>query len=147
MESTGASLETNAERDDFVKCGMLETMTLVFLGSASPKDPLANLLYADLAGLLSVYVQVGTAEALLDDSRRLVARIQAAGARSSWIFTPICSACFTCWQAPRSKPIRPLPTLRRGLSPDLGCDAAKFADLNSNAVNGGTLTAFGYMAR
>jgi len=79
MKLTGASLESNAERDYFVKRAMLETMTPVFLGGASPQDPLANPLYADLAGLPAFYLQTGTAETLLDDSRRFVAKVQAAG--------------------------------------------------------------------
>jgi epsilon-lactone hydrolase len=55
--------------------GMCQT----FLGAASPKDPLANVLYADFKDYPPMYIQVGGYEALLDDSRRAAERAQAAG--------------------------------------------------------------------
>ena len=51
----------------------------MFLGqNGDPRDPLANPLYADLAGLSPTYIQVGGDEALLDDSRRLAGRARKA---------------------------------------------------------------------
>jgi len=80
MEITGQTITDNADTDHFVKRAMLETMTPVFLGeNGSRKDSLANPLYADLAGLPPFYVQVGSHEALLDDSRNFVAKVKAAG--------------------------------------------------------------------
>ena len=69
-EGTGESLETNAEKDCIVKKEVLMNMAATFLGDASPKDPLANLLCADLKGLPPIYIQVGGDESLLDDSLR-----------------------------------------------------------------------------
>ncbi len=43
------------------------------------KAPLASPIFADLAGLPPLLLQVGTAEVLLDDSTRLAARAEAAG--------------------------------------------------------------------
>ena len=69
-EGTGDSLKTNAEKDCLVQKDVLEGMAGMFLGDASSKDPLANLLCADLAGLPPIYIQVGGDETLLDDSLR-----------------------------------------------------------------------------
>ena len=69
-EGTGDSLKTNAEKDCLVQKDVLEGMAGMFLGGASSKDPLANLLCADLAGLPPIYIQVGGDETLLDDSLR-----------------------------------------------------------------------------
>jgi acetyl esterase/lipase len=43
------------------------------------RTPLAAPLYADLSGLPPLYIQVGTAETLLDDSNRLAERARKAG--------------------------------------------------------------------
>ncbi len=47
--------------------------------NGNPRDPYANLLYADLKGLPPVYMHVGGDEVLLDDSRRLAERAREAG--------------------------------------------------------------------
>ena len=44
-----------------------------------PENPLASPLYADLQGLPPLFIQVGTSEILLDDSRRITDRAKAAG--------------------------------------------------------------------
>lgn len=72
MENSGETIETNAETDRLVNRGILENMAATYLGGASPGDPLANLLKADLAGLPPVYVNAGTVEALLSDTTRFV---------------------------------------------------------------------------
>lgn len=69
-EGTGDSLTTNADKDTLVQKPVLEGMAGMFLGEGSPKDPLANLLQADLSGLPPIYIQVGGHETLLDDSLR-----------------------------------------------------------------------------
>jgi acetyl esterase/lipase len=50
-----------------------------YLGDANPRDPLASPLYGDLRGLPPLFIHVGDAEILLDDSRRVAARAQAGG--------------------------------------------------------------------
>ena len=79
MEATGATLKTNADKDCLANEAMVKNMAATFLGSASAKDPLATLLYADLRGLPPIYIQVGGDEGLLDDSLRFAARARAAG--------------------------------------------------------------------
>jgi epsilon-lactone hydrolase len=78
-EGTGGSLETNADKDCLVQKEVLEAMAGMFLGDASPKDPFANLLCADVAGLPPIYIQVGGDETLLDDSLRFEQQARAAG--------------------------------------------------------------------
>jgi acetyl esterase/lipase len=79
LAMTGDSMTTRAEEDPMVQREPLEQMAAWYLGGADPTTPLASPLYADPAGLPPLYVQVGTAETLLDDARRLASRAQAAG--------------------------------------------------------------------
>jgi monoterpene epsilon-lactone hydrolase len=51
----------------------------LFLGPASPRDPLANPLYADLTGLAPTYIQAGGDETLVDDARQLDEHARQAG--------------------------------------------------------------------
>jgi acetyl esterase/lipase len=79
MEGTGESMRTKADADPMVASGSLGDMAAAYLGGKDPKTPLASPLYADLRGLPSMLIQVGTAEVLLDDSKRLAERARAAG--------------------------------------------------------------------
>ena len=51
----------------------------LYLASTHSRTPLAAPLYADLTGLPPLLIQVGTAETLLDDSKRLAERARGAG--------------------------------------------------------------------
>lgn len=82
-EGTGDTLVSNAEKDCLVKAEVLAGMAEMFLGEESPKDPLANLLEADLTGLPPIHIQVGGDEALLDDSLRFERLAVAAGVEIS----------------------------------------------------------------
>jgi len=79
MEFVGESMKTKAAVDVLVSKDLAQQMASTFLGEASPKDPLANPLYADLKGLPPMYIQVGGDETLLDDSTRFEAKAKAAG--------------------------------------------------------------------
>jgi len=70
METTGETIETKSETDRLVNRGTLENMAATYLGGASPTDPLANPLKADLTGLPQIYVNAGSSEALLSDTTR-----------------------------------------------------------------------------
>lgn len=78
-ENVGESVAANEATDILVKLPILNSMAETFLGGASPQDPLANLLKADLAGLPPIYIQVGSYEAMLDNSTRFVPLAKAAG--------------------------------------------------------------------
>ena len=79
MEHTGEAIETNAGTDTLVNRAMLEGLAATYLGGASPTDPLANPLKADLAGLPPVYLNAGSSEALLSDTTRFAEAAEAAG--------------------------------------------------------------------
>ncbi|MFF0342460.1 alpha/beta hydrolase [Kribbella sp. NPDC004875] len=71
---TGPSIDSRGAFDPlFSRPNMAESAEL-YLGGADPRNELASPVLADLEGLPPLLVQVGTAEVLLDDSLRLVAR-------------------------------------------------------------------------
>ena len=57
----------------------LRLMAKAYLGARDGKTPLASPLYADLAGLPPLLLQVGSAEVLLDDAVRVAERARKAG--------------------------------------------------------------------
>jgi monoterpene epsilon-lactone hydrolase len=76
---TGQSYETNREKDVFFSKAGGEWLISTFLGEGDRRDPLASPLYADLKGLPPIYLQAGTDETLLDDSRMFADRAKEAG--------------------------------------------------------------------
>lgn len=76
---TGESLHSNAANDPVLTMAQLQEFAGWYLGNTDPHTPLASPLYADLKGLPPLLIQVGTAEILLDDARRLAAQAEAAG--------------------------------------------------------------------
>jgi len=79
MEGVGASMAAKEGEDPSLNQDLLLWFSERYLAGADPRAPLAAPIYADLAGLPPLLVQVGTAEVLLDDSLRLVERARAAG--------------------------------------------------------------------
>ena len=79
LAHTGDSFTTKSEVDPLIDREMLEGMAAAYLGDRSRTTPLASPYYADLRGLPPLLLQVGTAEVLLDDSRRLADRAKEAG--------------------------------------------------------------------
>jgi monoterpene epsilon-lactone hydrolase len=77
LDAGGASYDTGS--DPFFTRERVRGLAAGYLAGADPHDPLAAPMHADLRGLPPTYLQVGAQEALLDDSRRLVARMRAAG--------------------------------------------------------------------
>jgi acetyl esterase/lipase len=78
LENTGATMTTKAAVDPLIQKPYLMELATSYLGTASPRTPLASPLYADLRGLPPVLIQVGSAETLLDDSVRLAGALGAA---------------------------------------------------------------------
>ena len=76
---SGASYDTRAEADPFFTRPQVASLVRAYLGGADAKQPLASPLYAGLAGLPPLRIQVGDDEVLLDDSLRYVERAIAAG--------------------------------------------------------------------
>jgi acetyl esterase/lipase len=79
LAGTGESMTTKADDDPWLDPTQMPAATRAYVGDADPKDPLASPLYADLDGLPPMLIQVGTAEIVLDDSRRLAAKAREAG--------------------------------------------------------------------
>jgi monoterpene epsilon-lactone hydrolase len=79
LMGTGQTMETKADIDPMVNRAALDFFSDLYANGHDKKDPLISPLYADFAGLPPLLVQVGTAETLLDDSRRLVMRAKHAG--------------------------------------------------------------------
>jgi monoterpene epsilon-lactone hydrolase len=71
MEGVGDSVTGNAARDPGVTKEVLVQMAGHYLGGADPRSPLAAPIYADLAGIAPLLIQVGSVEILLDDAIRL----------------------------------------------------------------------------
>ena len=81
MENKGETLTTNDATDALITVGLLEGMIAGVLGdTVPPTTPLANPLYADFTGFPRLYINAGSAEALLDNATRVADRARAAGA-------------------------------------------------------------------
>jgi len=76
---SGETVDANRDKDPMVRASVLNLMADAYLGEADPQSPAASPLFADLTGLPPLLIQVGTAELLLDDSRRFADRARAAG--------------------------------------------------------------------
>ncbi len=74
MECSGASMATKAAADPSLNQPGLAALGAVYLNGASPRSALASPIYASLAGLPPLLIQVGSAEILLDDATRLAAK-------------------------------------------------------------------------
>jgi len=79
LTSSGASMRERADQDPISTPAMLRQFASGYLAGADPKTPLASPLFAQLAGLPPLLVQVGTADLLLSDSERLAAAAAEAG--------------------------------------------------------------------
>lgn len=80
MEGVMESLETNAGKDMLFTREWVASIAGMYLGAnGNPRDPYTNPFYADLKGLPPVYIQVGSYELLLDDSRVMAEKATKAG--------------------------------------------------------------------
>jgi acetyl esterase/lipase len=78
LTMSGATMETKSAVDPMIQRPYLEELARAFAGRASMRDPLVSPLFADLAGLPPLLIQVGSDETLLDDAVRLAGRAGAA---------------------------------------------------------------------
>jgi monoterpene epsilon-lactone hydrolase len=76
---TGASIRGLASEDDMLDPERLRAAAADYLGELPTSTALASPLNADLHGLPPVFIQVSDSEVLLDDSRRLLDALHAAG--------------------------------------------------------------------
>ena len=71
LAMTGPSLASKAAADPIIQKGYLIELATAYLDGTNERAPLVSPLYADLRGLPPIFIQVGSAETLLDDSVRL----------------------------------------------------------------------------
>jgi monoterpene epsilon-lactone hydrolase len=79
LSLSGDSMTTNEPIDPLVNRTLLKQMADGYLGEHDPTDPLASPIYADLAGLPPLFLQVGSSEVLEDDSVRIADKVRAVG--------------------------------------------------------------------
>lgn len=89
------SVRTNDGRCVMFRTENIAQFARVYLGGASPRAPLASPVYADLAGLPPLLLQVGSTELLLDDAGRVHERVRAAGGASA---LTVYDEVLHCWQ-------------------------------------------------
>jgi monoterpene epsilon-lactone hydrolase len=89
LAGTGASLHENGRRDPMFRPEILERFRGAYLGDADPTNPLVSPLYADLAGLPPLFIEVGQSEVLRDDGVRLAERACRAGVHAEVKVWPV----------------------------------------------------------
>jgi acetyl esterase/lipase len=88
MELGGESLVRSRGSGEVVSADGLAGMAEAFLQGADPRDPIANPLYADLAGFPPVLIHVGAQEALVSDSETFARNAREAGVDVTLVVEP-----------------------------------------------------------
>jgi acetyl esterase/lipase len=83
LAGKGASVVANKASCAMFTPENISDFASAYLGNASPHDPYASPVYADLSGLPPILLHVSSAELLLDDSRRIHDNVQRAGGSST----------------------------------------------------------------
>ena len=78
LTQSGKTMKINADIDPVISKKYLDRMANLYLAKTSNISPLASPLYGELSGLPPLLVQVGSAETMLDDSRRFVEKAKIA---------------------------------------------------------------------
>jgi monoterpene epsilon-lactone hydrolase len=79
LTSSEASMTERVDQDPLSTPDMLRQFAAQYLAGADPRTPLASPLFAALAGLPPLLIEVGTADLLLSDSERLATAAAQAG--------------------------------------------------------------------
>jgi acetyl esterase/lipase len=77
LTHSGASIAERSDRDPFVDPAEMDEVARRYLGTADPHQ--GSPLFGDVAGFPPTLIQVGSDEALFDDSARFAARLRDAG--------------------------------------------------------------------
>lgn len=96
LSGSGESMQTKADIDIMIKPTGVEKFSAIYLDGTDPRDPVASPVFADLAGLPPIMIQVGDEEVLLDDSVRLAEKIKNSGGD---VRLEIWPGMFHVWQA------------------------------------------------
>ena len=78
LSQSGKTMITNANIDPVISKKYLDRMANLYLYKTPSNTPLASPLYGDLTGLPPMLVQVGSAETMLDDSKRFIEKAKEA---------------------------------------------------------------------
>ncbi|OCY24198.1 alpha/beta hydrolase [Acinetobacter pittii] len=79
LSLSGSTMKTHATQDAMLSEDWLAWCAKNYCGQKSANDPTCSPLYADLTGLPSVLIHVGTEEVLLDDAKRLAEQTEKYG--------------------------------------------------------------------
>jgi acetyl esterase/lipase len=79
LAATGETLVTNDASDPLFHGSWVARQARYYLADAAATDPLVSPVYADLAGLPPLLIQVSDCEVLLDDSRRVAEKAARSG--------------------------------------------------------------------
>jgi acetyl esterase/lipase len=79
LAGTGASVQSNDGRCAMLRPENIASFARAYLGDASPLNPHASPVFADLGGLPPLLLQVASSELLLDDARRVHDKVRASG--------------------------------------------------------------------
>jgi epsilon-lactone hydrolase len=100
LSLSGASLTTREAVDPLIHRAYLAELVEAYLGeSLSPRDPRVSPLFANLAGLPPLLIQVGSAETLLDDAVRLAGAAGAADVEVTLEVWPHMIHAWALWNA------------------------------------------------
>lgn len=83
LTQSGATMKSHAAADPMVSAELLGKCSAAYLKGQDAKTALASPLFANLSGLPPLLIHVGTAEVLLDDSRRFDRAARKAGVDST----------------------------------------------------------------
>ena len=79
VTASGESAQTRADQDPWFHAKDMRAVVRYYCGDEEVRNPLVSPVFANVAGLPPVYIQVGDDEILLSDSTRFADKMQAAG--------------------------------------------------------------------
>lgn len=79
LTGSGESLAQNLATDPFITRALFDETVRLYLDGGHPADPRASPLFAEHQGLPTTLIQAGSVEAVLSDSTRLAASLEAGG--------------------------------------------------------------------
>ena len=135
LTMSGASLGTKSAVDPLIDKDYLGELAVAYLPAGmNRRDPRVSPLYADLWGLPPTLIQVGSAEALLDDATRFAAAAGAADVRTTLEIWPHMIHAWPLWNARLEPGRRALTERGRVHAASLVVSAHKSAE--SDCVSG-----------
>ena len=133
LTASGESARTRAERDPMIDINRMPEAIAYYCNEHPADDPLISPVFADLAGLAPLFVQVGTEEVLFDDPTALSSAPKPPEQKPNCKFGMTCRMCIKLPFAWFPKPARLSKTLRgfsRTQWPN-PCDTASRISINS----------------